>query len=570
VSKIVLGYDNKSDTGKKHASLVFFLSTILGLAICVEYVKFSQSNFVHFVVSFSLLCTPVTYMILKTPSKSLNITFAISLILLTIFFGQYLIAFKSNYVEGTDAPFHFQRAVSLLDESGKFQLYNESMTISRQFFGLYLFVNILSILLNKSISDVCLYVCPLFGILSGLVFLLIIKSFYPTKMALIACILACWSITFVGYGIELRPENMGILFLLIILFTITRKHKENYISYFIITIITGFAVIVSHSVSTSHVILILSIYAFINYYVNKLREGQYIPVIIFIAFITYLIYISGSFGQAVIIFSDTAKCLFGFKIGQIFESKGFVATTAGTLSFLIIWFERFLFLVGFFMLIQRLRIKSKTETSPFNYFIFLWASVYLMFILALILAHSLNPGRFYRVFAFPAAIIESFPLFSLISNSKKSFIQIKFPVLRFVGVLLIMELIMMNSLLVRPNWIINTQINGNRDKPYADISDQDMCAARFANHYINQVKLAGGFRTALIFGAFGDKEIVRLDYVFPNKKIVEEDDIDYIIDKPLFIDLRSDHRKYINYGENIIKNSLCVYNNQQVLINLLE
>ena len=571
----------KDIISEKHILLFALLLTIIGLAMSIEYVKFSHSNFIHFVMGFSLLCIPAIYVVFRASDKSSTVIFTIFLILITVSFGQYLQAFGSNYVEGTDGPFVYQRAISLIDQSGKFQLYDESKSISMQFPGIHLFINSLAILLGKPLKYVCLYIVPSIGVLSSLTFFLIIRLFLSNKMALIACILASWNLTFVGYGMELRPENFGLLFFMIMLFVIIRKNisMQNRIAYSITAIIVGFAVIISHSVAAVHTIFILSIFVY-SFYIYKEKliiNKELIHIIVLLSFVSYLIFMSGSFGNLIHIFSDIISDLFSSGATKIFESKGFRATNAGTLTFLIMWLERILFLIGFFMLMQKLRnIKNRDNLSTFNYFIFLWASIYLIVIIILILANSLNPERLYRFFAFPAAIIESFPLFSIIHNSNKSFIQIKPSILRLVSVLFI-GLIMMNSLLVQPNWIINTQLNENHEKPYAHFADQDICAAKFAKCHIDQIKIIGGFRTALVFGAIGNVEIIKLDYIVPDKKILNETDMARVVrstavritKKPLFMDLRADHKKYINYEESIIENTSCIYNNQQVLINLL-
>ena len=563
----------KDVISEKHILLFALFLTIIGLAMSIEYVKFSHSNFIHFVISFSLLCLPVIYLVLRTSDKSLNIFFILILLLITVFFGQYLLAFGSNYVEGTDGPFIYQRVISLIDQSGKFQLYDESKSISMQFPGLYIFINFLAILLGKPLEYVSLYIVPSIGVLSSLTFFLIIRLFSPNKMALIACILASWNLTFIGYGMELRPENFGLLFFMIMLFVIIRKNisLQNHVAYSIIAIIVGFAVIISHSVAAVHTLFVLSIFVY-TFYIFKEKliiNKEHIHLVVLVSFVSYLMFMSGSFGNLIHIFSDIISDLFSSEATQILESKGFMATSAGTLTLFIIWLERILFLIGFFMLIQKLQNKKKRyDFNKVNfYFIFLWASIYLAGVIMIIFTHSLNPERFYRVFVFPAAIIESFPLFYLIHSSNKSFVQNKLPTLRLISTLFIIGLIMMNSLLAQPNWKINTQLNENREKPYAYFSDTDIYAAEFAKHNIGQIKFIGDFRTTIVFGLRGGVEVVGFNSIFHNNEIIDESNMSRIT-KPFFIDLRADKKKYINFEESVAENSSSIYDNQQVSINL--
>lgn len=571
--------------------LFYLLITFIGLDISVIYVKYSYSNFLLFFVGFALLSLPMIFLSVTKKGNTLNVSFILSLILLAVFFNQYLLSIGSNYIQGTDGPFNLNMILNLLNENDKFNLHSGDFLFNQNFYGLQLFCNVLSIFLNYPVNIICLYITPLFGVISIFIYFTTIKNFFPINLVLISTILFGWSISFVGYGIELRPENLGLLFVIIIFHMVVKKHtlaKSNS-SFSLLAIITSISLVITHSVATIHSIIFITIFYFCLLFYSKREKYEYrsehISLIIFLLFIFYLLYTTGSFTSFINMLYRSMENIFLSSSTSILDEKGVTASSSEIPFFItvIVWIERILFIIGFLMLASHFYSNNfQNKNDKFYFFMWLLSLIYIVIITLLIPANSLSPARFYRFFEIPLSIIKSIFLLYLIEfNSLKfhnsikispfvnsldrmhKFLQLHIsPKIRLTSIIIIILFIMMNSVLLLPRWIINTEINNYHENPYASFSDSDIFTGEFAKNHIDDVSFIGGFRTTVIFGIIGKKKVIS-----PNS---EDVDVNYLnkLNKPLFFDIRTDQIDSFKLEKQVVNKSYRIYDNRLLSLNI--
>ncbi|WP_156148221.1 hypothetical protein [Methanosarcina sp. WH1] len=532
--------------------------------------------------------------IFKENDTSLNTTFAIFLILLTVSFNQSLLSIGSDYIQGTDGPFNLNIIVNLLNEYGKFNLYNENSLFNLNFYGLPIFCNIVSILLNLPLDFVCLHSNPIFGVISIFIYFVLIKDQLPIKLALISTIFLGWSLTYIIYGIELRPENLGFLFFIMVFYFVSKKTMLSHVNYLfsLLAILVSFALVTTHGAATIHSVLIFTIFSFNISYLSKKRCKQYneqIHVIIFVIFIFYLFYLTGSSTSFLNILYRSIEGAFSIDQNLIFNEKG-VSALSNNIPFIItilVWIERTLFIIGYIFLSYNIYIKNSQYLNSFYLFILLWSSVYFVIIILSIPAHTLNPSRIYRFFEIPVSIIKSIILIHTITlipynlhrniaiNSFRVFPSfLKIPLSKFISVMFsrtiriglastIMLLIMINSIFLLPMWVINIELNSYHEEPYADFCDQDILAGKFASAKLNNFVFIGDFRTKVIFGIIGNKKIIKIDSINVNFEPPN------LFEKSIFIGLKTGDKQNIYLTEDFINAGFKIYDNRRVNINLL-
>lgn len=535
--------------------------TCFGVAGFATYVHFGISQPFLSVLVISSLFAPAVYLVMR---RQTHHRYPLSLLLIAITTIQSVWIFGSGYIQGTDGPTHVHRARELLSY-GSFELYNVHAGLSEQSPLLYIATNIIVIVTSLPIHIIQLLLTPLLGIITVMSFFLIIERFYKPNHALLATAFLVSSLTFVGYGIQIRTSSMGIAILLMLLFVLSALFDGPQVEWTMVAILCMTALFLTHPLVSTHYFILYTIavaVVFISKRINKdnIQNTTIIHIISIVLFIILSTYITGLIIQLssrlfeTVVAITTVENLFSSVTGT---SPGGGDAAGGSGAGLVVlsgvWLARVLFVLAALLLMYSAYNQIKTRRVSYaDLFLLIGSGIYLLVSITMLILGgdaTINPERVYRYFEFfAAAVIARGVIF--IFNSETPSSQLHLIIIVLVVFLAISSITSMTV------WTIDTGLREGGEQPYRDYSKNDVALATFADKYMkSDSSIYGGVRTVRLFAAYSSHGPHRLANTSP-AEFRNQDTVYY--------DRRYNQRHDIVYDSEFVADSEKIYENGYV------
>ncbi|HZY26578.1 MAG TPA: hypothetical protein VFE71_12180, partial [Bacteroidales bacterium] len=230
------------------------------------------------------------------------------LVILPLIFINYLFYIKMGVPVGfEDIHANIIQYQQVFGEQGNI-VFSNSQTISYNFVGIYIIFRFLLQIMNFSLINMAILIPPFFNLIIVLTVYTIANNLHSHRVALITTLLFGWENQIIIFGHEMRTQTIGtlLLFIILSLFMCSQKSINKNLKYRKIALILVIFSIVTTSfisiVYTFIILLTIIITADILPKVFKWPQNSIfitrgIIVLLFIAFISYLIYISNGFGN---------------------------------------------------------------------------------------------------------------------------------------------------------------------------------------------------------------------------------------------------------------------------------
>jgi len=174
-------------------------------------------------VSVILMVTPIINIFLSNDFSKVGKYGSLLLLLLPLFFLNYIFFIKMGSPVGYDDPhFHIYYYTQAFSENGKI-LFQNIQNISFNFVGLYIVFKFLVEICNENIVTTASLVPPLLNLLVVVLVYAVISRLHPHKIALLAAMFFGWETQTIIFGQEMRTQTIGIILLLSILVIIYRQ-----------------------------------------------------------------------------------------------------------------------------------------------------------------------------------------------------------------------------------------------------------------------------------------------------------------------------------------------------------
>jgi len=537
------------------------ISTFLGISLIAIYVQFGLANIVLTVITVALLFTPVVLYAVSEKAREYAILLLVPAVgsLLSIWL------LGSGFVQGSDGPAHVVRAKEI-SQTTKFEVYQPARSLSSQAVSLYFETNIGAEVLGLPIHSVLLILTSSFGIVSVLLYYILVRRVFNTKTAAVAATVLGASIMFLVYGREPRTASMAIPILLLVCFAHLLYHESG--NKYWVPLIAGIPAVLflTHTVITIYYVTIGSVVLAILLASNAIRDRQIsvrgLTVLIpSIVLFTVSAYILGSFpavvDKLVSVGLGAASILSGVEASST-SSRQVGGEGLGLVIFSSVWVARIVFVAGaLYITYQYLKMLMEGKPPVREGVLLAGSAVFLGLSLIAMLAGDIigfTSTRVYRAFEYFAAIVSARLFVSVLDIRPKANYIITPLIVGFV------ILTAIGGLGTLQAWEYDTGLPADEDGFYGDIDHDDVGMANFAGDFILQPRsvYVGGW-AGNVLNAYSDVEIINSQYISPNSSKVTEQDMIYFVH-------RSDGGQYTTVNSQLTSRSNKIYSNEGVSI----
>lgn len=483
---------------------------MLALIVCLDYIFFTNIPYILFQLSLSLCVITLVSLLFSQKNKWL----VLFLLMSFVFLNRYLFSFRFLYPVGTDMPFHYSVLRNLLDFNHHIN-FDALDTVSSAHPLLYVLYVIVGAITNLSFESLIKYLPPMLNMIRVLFYYLFVtcvirSSPYRHKpMAYIipalSTLILGWNYHMFLFGFEFRTEGLAVVFVTIILYL---AMKNRNIANNLLMLIFVFATILTHFVSSFHLIVILFTIILATTLNNALKgisdikNVKIIMIISIVVLFSYTLYQAGTFDGIIslIINKLTESDLQQYRPTS---DEGVMAMYYGSIVAIGEWASRFFFIIGFVLYSMRL---MKTKSSASSLFLVISAATYIIIIIFTLTSSILNASRIFNFFGIMYVFFITVVLFEINQiqiNNGRTYKKVMKNLVITIFILFYVFLLV-NKL---PYWAINPNeihSRGAVDDLHYESYNFDRNAVQFYGNHIQENYIFGNQRTYISFSTFSN------------------------------------------------------------------